>query len=78
MNQEEALRWIAELFEEAPENIRADTPRSDIATWDSLGVLTLMAELNERFDIIMTAEQIGGMSSVADLLEVLKANGKLV
>ncbi|MGA1238780.1 MAG: acyl carrier protein [Limisphaerales bacterium] len=78
MNQEEALRWIAELFEEAPENIRPDTPRSDIATWDSLGVLTLMADLNERFDIIMTAEQIGGMASVADLLEVLRANGKLV
>ncbi|MFM1945475.1 MAG: hypothetical protein RI897_4457 [Verrucomicrobiota bacterium] len=78
MNEAEALRWIAELFEEAPENVRADTPRSDIATWDSLGVLTLMADLNERFDIIMTAEQIGGMASVADLLEVLRSNGKLV
>lgn len=78
MNEAEALRWIAELFEEAPENIRSDTPRSDIATWDSLGVLTLMADLNERFDITLTAEQIGGMASVADLLEVLRSNGKLV
>ena len=55
MNKSEALGWIADLFEESPENVEDSTPRSEILGWDSLGVLSLMAGLDERFDIVVRA-----------------------
>ena len=56
MTEQEALKWIAELFEEPVENIRPETKQDEVEGWDSLGVLSLMAGLDEEFDILMTEE----------------------
>ena len=77
MNQNDALHWIAELFEESRENIRPDTPRDAVATWDSLGVLTLMAAFSERFDITVETDELDAMKTVDDILAVLRRAGKL-
>ena len=72
MQTEEALSWIAEVFEERPGRITAQTLRKDIPGWDSLGTLSLIAALDERFDIHLAEEAIEGMQSVADLLDILR------
>jgi len=72
-----ALAWIANVFEESPENITADTPRDEIEAWDSLGMLTLMSMLDEEFGIFLTEDHVQNMRSVKDILEVLRSNGKL-
>lgn len=77
MTTAEALKWVAGLFEEAAENITSDTPRDSIVAWDSLGVLTLMAALDEEFGILLTEQQMRTMQKVDDILEVLRKNGKL-
>jgi acyl carrier protein len=77
MTQEDALLWIAELFEESDGNIRPETARDAIPTWDSLGVLTLMAGLSERFDITVETDELSGMKTVDDILAVLRKAGKL-
>jgi acyl carrier protein len=77
MTQREALVWIADLFEEPSEQVRADTALDAIPTWDSLGVLTLLAGLNERFDITVEVEELDAMSTVDDILAVLRRAGKL-
>ena len=77
MTKAEALIWIAEIFEEPAENVRPDTPREEIAGWDSLGVLTLMASLDEKFDIHLNETEIGGMASVGDILGILERNDAL-
>ena len=77
MTRDEALRWIAEMFEESTDSVRPETLRVDIPTWDSLGVLTLMAGLSERFDITVDADELGAMKSVDDILTVLRRAGKL-
>ena len=77
MNTEEALRWIANLFEEQFENITLETPREKIEAWDSLGILTLMAALNENFDIILSEDEIPELRKVSDILAVLRDRGKL-
>ena len=76
MTQEEALDWIAELFEEPREKITPETDRKAIPAWDSLGVLTLMAALDEKFNIILSDKDVRGMEKVADLLQILRRNGK--
>lgn len=77
MNETEALAWIADLFEEPVENIQPDTPREAIDAWDSLGVLNLMAGLDETFDILLEDEDLQSMRSVSDILEILRKHGKL-
>ena len=77
MTLSEALEWIANLFEEAVEKIKPETTRDEIDAWDSLGVLTLIAALDEKFNILMTEKEIGELKKVNDIIDILKRNGKL-
>jgi acyl carrier protein len=77
MNQQEALNWIAELFEESTESITADTPRDKIPAWDSLGTLTLIAGIDETFEIMLEDEDIQNLTCVNDILELLRKHEKL-
>jgi acyl carrier protein len=77
MTQADALKWVAEVFEESPERITPEISRNQIASWDSLGVLSLMAGLNQSFEIVLSNEEIAGIQSVGDILNVLQKNGKL-
>lgn len=77
MKEQEALHWIAKVFEDAPERITSATARKDIAGWDSMGTLILLAELDEKFNIHISEEQIEAMQSVSDVLGILRTNGAL-
>ena len=77
MTVRDALRWFAEMFEEPEENIAVDTRRKDIEGWDSLGTLTLMAELDERLDITLSVEELDDLNSIEVLLGVLRRHDAL-
>ena len=77
MTKDEAIEWIADLFEESPENITAETPRDEIPAWDSLGILTLMSRLDEDFEILLSDEEVQELRSVQDILDSLQRYGKL-
>lgn len=77
MNVEDALAWIAEIFEEAPGRITAATMRYEIPGWDSLGTLSLLAAFDERFDIHMSEQDIEAMQSVGDVFGILRRHGAL-
>jgi len=77
MNTQEALRWIAEVFEESADRINAATARDAIPGWDSLGTLSLIAALDERFDIHLNEQEIEAMAKVDDILAVLRRQGAL-
>ena len=77
MNTNEALSWIADVFEEDPDAISSETERDHIAGWDSMGVLALMAGLDNDFDILLSADDMQAMTKVGDILTILESNGKL-
>lgn len=77
MMQQEAIVWIANVFEIAPEQLTPHTHRDEIPVWDSLGVLTLMAALDSDFGIVLTDEDIQRIKTVGDLLAVMQQHGKL-
>jgi acyl carrier protein len=77
MTIDETLSWIAEIFEEPADNIKPETLREDIPNWDSLGVLTLMADMDEKFGIILSDQDMQAMTKVDDILDVLRKNEKL-
>jgi acyl carrier protein len=77
MTQNEAIAWFAEIFQEAPENISKETQREEIPAWDSLGILTLMAAFDEEFEILLTEEEVAGLQTVGDAMDILKKHGHL-
>lgn len=77
MNTQDALSWIAEVFEEPAGRIDAATERSAIPGWDSLGTLSLIAALDEKFDIHLDEKEIEAMAKVDDILAVLRRQGAL-
>ena len=78
MKEHEALQLITKTFGEMPENIRPDTPRDDIPNWDSIGAISLMAELDEQFGIMLEEKELDSMTRIDDILEVLRKHGKLL
>lgn len=75
MTTDEALQWMAEIFEAPPEEVTVTSSRSAIPGWDSLGMLSLMASLDERFNIQITDKDIGRLQCVNDILDVLRQRG---
>ena len=72
MSITEALEWLTEVFEEPEHSVAADTEREDIEGWDSLGTLTLLAELDEKLDITLSEEELEDLTNIRDLLDILR------
>jgi acyl carrier protein len=68
----QALAMIAEAINTPENQVQPAASLEDLEGWDSMGVLLLMAELDERFSIILEEETIGSFSKVADILKLLK------
>jgi acyl carrier protein len=77
ITQSDALKMLSETFEEPLANLRTDTARDDIPGWDSMGALTLMAELDERFGIALSAEDSKQLAKIGDVMELLAKHGVL-
>lgn len=77
MTETEAVAWIAQVFEMAPDQLTPDTHRDNVPAWDSLGVLTLMASLDSDFGIVLTDDDIQAVKTVGDLLNVMRRHGTL-
>lgn len=77
MTREETLLWLAEIFEESPDYIQPDRLREDVPTWDSVGVLNLMAGVDEKFGVVLSDKEIRSMTKVGDILALLEHKGKI-
>jgi acyl carrier protein len=77
MDTQEALRWIADIFEEPAGRISTTTERTQIPGWDSLGTLSLIAALDEKFDVHLDEQEIEAMASVQDILKILQQHGAM-
>ena len=77
LTESEALAWVANVFSVPVGSVTRDTPRSDIVLWDSLGVLMVMASLDEDFGITATDAEMRACQKVGDLLALLQKHGRL-
>ena len=77
MNQEEALSWLADLFNEPKGKIQPEDSRDTIGGWDSMAVLLLMADLDEKFGIQLEEKEMTSIATVRDILDLLQRHGKL-
>lgn len=73
----ETLDMLSEIFEEPVANLSPEVLRDDVLGWDSMGALALMAELDERFGIVLTADESREMTRIDDVLHLLRRHGVL-
>jgi len=78
LSTSQALSMIAEAINTPEDEVQPAASLEDLEGWDSMGVLLLMAELDERFSLLLEEETIGSFSTVADILKLLKDAGVLL
>ncbi len=72
-NLEKYDKAFIDAFNVAAEDL-PNLKYQDIAAWDSVGHMSLMANIEDSFDIMMEVEDIMDFSSYAHGKEILKAN----
>jgi acyl carrier protein len=72
ISSSDAINILAQAFDESPESLQPERLRSSIPGWDSMGALVLIAEIEERFGIELTAEESRAMIRIADVLDFLR------
>lgn len=78
MTEADVIQWLEIVFNEDPGVLSVDTPRDDVPEWDSLGTLNLMADMDKKFSIVLTDDELEAMNNIGDILLVLRKHGKLV
>ena len=70
-NEEKLQRAIVEGLQIRPDAISDDLAYSEAKEWDSVAHMTLVAAIEEEFDIMLDTDDIVDMSSVGKIKEIL-------
>jgi acyl carrier protein len=77
MTTPEALEMLAACFNEPLDTLTPQSRREDMPGWDSMGVVMLIAELDERFNLELSAERSRSMQQISEVLDFLREHGLL-
>jgi len=69
-----ALELLAETINESIDDVQMGVSLTSLEGWDSMAVLLLMAEFDERFSIILDEDKINSLKLVDDIITVLSEN----
>jgi acyl carrier protein len=76
MSNRETLRaLLLDVFLLEDDEFRFDLRREEVETWDSLGVVSVAVGIDETFGYHMTPEEATSITSVADIIELLRTKG---
>ena len=66
---EELIKIVAETLRVDPSKLSKLSKMTDIPEWDSLSHMALIAELEEKFNIQFTGDDIASMQSISEINE---------
>ncbi len=69
------LGVIASVIRVPAEELGDDTCMQDVAAWDSLAHMELIAEIENRYGVELDADEIVSMTRVGRIREVLETRG---
>ncbi len=72
MTSPEFYLMLDEIIEVAPGTVVPDSVLSDLASWDSLAVLSFIALADERLKAVVSGNSISGCRTGADLLALVQ------
>lgn len=65
---------FAELFEDTdPAKLKPATIFRDIEDWSSLGALSLIAMVDEQYNVSLTGDDIRKSTTIQDLYDIVKS-----
>lgn len=74
MNLEQFIKNFADLFDETdPDTINATTQFKDVEEWSSLLALSVIAMIDEEYDVEFWGDDIRGSNTVEDLYNIVKS-----
>ena len=78
MNLEQFIENFADLFDETdPDTINATTQFKDLEEWSSLLALSVIAMIDEEYDVEFRGDDIRGSNTVEDLYCIVKSRALL-
>lgn len=66
---------VARVLKLPPGDVREDSSRATLARWDSLRHVELMIEVEDRFQVKLTAQEVARIASLADIRAALQRRG---
>ncbi|MFH0909114.1 MAG: acyl carrier protein [bacterium] len=69
---EKVTQVFREVFNDSTLVLRKETNSSNIAGWDSFQHINLIVGLEESFQVSFTTQEIGALTCVGDLLDLLE------
>ena len=75
MNKDKLKTCFTEALGIPLEKVTDDLTYNTVREWDSVAHMTLVAQIETAFDIMMETDDILAMSSVGEAVEILKRYG---
>jgi acyl carrier protein len=71
VEKNEFLLLLDELLELEPGTVKGSESLDSFAGWNSLGIISFMALVDEHFSVSLQPKQIAGCATIDDLVELL-------
>ena len=68
IDEKQFLQNFADQFDDEPEGLALDTRFREIDGWSSLIALSIMAMVNEEYDVALNAKEMIDAKTINDLL----------
>lgn len=78
ITENDAVKMLAQTLLIDPSTISPDTKKEKIPEWDSMGVITILAMLEDEFHIDMSVEEAVALNGMPDFLALLRKNKKIM
>ena len=73
MNLDQFIENFADLFDETdPDTIEANTQFKNLEEWSSLVALSVIAMIDEEYDVEFRGDDIRGSNTVKDLYDIVE------
>jgi acyl carrier protein len=72
MTKKEFLNLLEEIAEAEEGTLTGNESLSDLEIWDSLGIVTFIARIDEELDVTLSPEKISQAESIQDLINLLE------
>lgn len=74
-NRDKLKNLLIDVFLLEDEEFSYNLTRSDIESWDSLGVVSLAVGVQDTFGYHMTPEEATSIEGIQQIVDLLKTNG---
>ena len=71
ITESELLIILEEVFEKDPVDMKVEDSFKDYDEWDSLTQLSLVATLDDEFDINVNSDELEKINTILDILDLI-------